>query len=317
MSIRIRWVAVALIPALLGTSLATAQQPERQLERQQRRGEIREGLRGAAQRVGEVVSDVTDAFSGDRAQTNDALIAGILIPSNQEEVALAQFAKQRTQNEQVQQFADRMIEDHSQFVNQLRQFSGMAAGPAEPQDATNQQEGAIQRRYDARQRDGAAAPDPNRRPATDAGVQRQQQPVGGPDAAPATPRDATATQGQHDRTLAQQAGSVDVIQLHRQIGERCLAMSKEMLENKQGEEFDKAFVGMSIPAHVRMLASLEAVQDYASPELQRVLQQGVETTREHLQQAQQLMRQIEHGGAQQPGEVQQRRPAQQQPIQQQ
>ncbi len=46
-------------------------------------------------------------------------IAGCLLLDNQEEIALAQFAESRAQNEKVKEFAKTMIEQHQQAVAKL------------------------------------------------------------------------------------------------------------------------------------------------------------------------------------------------------
>jgi predicted outer membrane protein len=212
-----------------------------------------------------------------------------LIATNQQEIALSQFAQQRSQNPQVRQFAQQLAEDHTQFLSKLRQYSGLAAGPAGPQEAerpprqTGEPGAGIERRL------GADA----ERATTQAGGEQP--------AAPRTrPGEPNAPRGTN---VAEQAGNLDIAQIHRQIGERCLAMTREKLQEKQGPAFDKAFVGTNIPMHIHMLASLEVLQDYASPELQKLLQQGTKTTQQHLEHAEQLMRHLDSGAQPQvPGE---------------
>lgn len=303
MSKRTRWAVVLGLPAMLGASLALAQEAvgERQEIRQERRQGIREGLRNAADRAGEVASEVAGAIRGtDGNQINDQTIASILIPANQEEVALGQFAQERTQNPQVKEFAQQLVQDHTQFVNQLRQFGGVTAGPAGPatDGASNQSADPNRRPTEAAPRNDGARIEANPQGAA---VQAGETQVNVP-ADPAAPRDAASGRSPQTQSRLADAGQargydMAVMQLHRQIGERCLAMTQQMLGKKQGAEFDKAFVGLNIPAHVRMLATLETVQDHASPELQQILQKGQQATQQHLAHAEQLMRQLDQGGA--------------------
>jgi putative membrane protein len=65
------------------------------------------------------------------------------------------------------------------------------------------------------------------------------------------------------------------------------------LEQKQGEEFDKAYVGSQIGAHNEMLASLEVLATVADAQLQTLLKKGVETTQQHLKHAKALMQELE------------------------
>jgi hypothetical protein len=80
-------------------------------------------------------------------------------------------------------------------------------------------------------------------------------------------------------------------------------MTKEILNEKQGAEFDKCYIGGAISSHVHTLAKLEAAQNHVSPEFQQVIRQGQQTSEQHLKHARTLAQQLE--GAQpgaQPGQ---------------
>lgn len=90
------------------------------------------------------------------------------------------------------------------------------------------------------------------------------------------------------------SGTVDqILQLHQQAAQECLSMTKSMMEEKQGAEFDKAFAGMQVGAHVGMLAKLKASERHASPELASIIQESQQTVQNHLEQAKQLCKQLE------------------------
>lgn len=64
--------------------------------------------------------------------TDKTLIDAFLIGPNQAEISLGQLAQQHAQNPEVKQFAERLIQDHSQFLQKLQ---GMASA-AQPTAAT-------------------------------------------------------------------------------------------------------------------------------------------------------------------------------------
>jgi hypothetical protein len=78
-------------------------------------------------------------------------------------------------------------------------------------------------------------------------------------------------------------------------------MTKEILNEKQGNEFDKCYVGDQITQHVHMLAKLEASQNHVSPEFQQIIRQGQQTTEQHLKHAQTLAQQLEGERGARPG----------------
>lgn len=102
-------------------------------------------------------------------------------------------------------------------------------------------------------------------------------------------------QSAQTRTAAPQAANVNPasLQFHQEIAERCLANTRRELEDKEGTEFDIAFMGVQIAAHNRMLSTLEAARRHASPQLARLIDQGIETTEEHLDHARHVMRDLE------------------------
>jgi predicted outer membrane protein len=52
----------------------------------------------------------------------EPVLINMLIEGNRAEIALSQFGLQRTQNPQVQQFAQQMVREHTDLVNQLQRF---------------------------------------------------------------------------------------------------------------------------------------------------------------------------------------------------
>jgi predicted outer membrane protein len=80
-----------------------------------------------------------------------------LLLGNKEEVALAQFAQERTQNEQVKEFAQMMIEQHQQAIQQLEQAAPQVASMNLDLQAGQGASADGQNRQASTQRTGAAA----------------------------------------------------------------------------------------------------------------------------------------------------------------
>jgi predicted outer membrane protein len=179
----------------------------------------------------------------------DQQIAACAVLANQEEVALAQFAKDRAESDQVKQFAEMMIEQHQQAIQKIEQ--------AAPQVAAWK----IQlRNANADQQAGAAA-----------------QPQ------------ANGQAGQNPQFL-----------LARQIHEECLALTKEALSEKQGADFDKAYIAQQCMAHLGMKAAIKGSEPFASQQLKPVLQEGLQMTEKHLTEAKNLKKQLMNEAAGEP-----------------
>lgn len=248
------------------------------------------------------------------ASISNGEIASILIPKNQAEIEVSQWVAQRSKTPEVVNFAEKMVRDHRQVVEQLQQFApaGQALQPdstrtgagaanlgddqtGQPLRRTLDQAGdaagrAVQNTADAarnltdgqpqsfaegrQERVGERAEDRQQRIA-----QRQQR------------REATTTQS----ATAGQGGMSQSpwVQVHHQITQRVKQATMEDLQNKEGAQLDKAYLGMQIAAHTQMASELAVLQTVAQDQLRSVLAATEQATRNHLQEAKQLMQQIE------------------------
>lgn len=201
---------------------------------------------------------------GAPAQTTDRQIANWLALCNQEEVEMGKLASSKTKNEKVREFADHMIKGHSDLLTQLQQFGATTM--------------ALRQDGDAR---GATATAPV---APGDNVDRDNQV-----AQPSRPQAQT-------RTAGNVQGGLDYQQVARQIAQECLA-SAEKAWNEKGEdkaaECDMAFIGHQIVAHEEMLSTQKVLKQYASPELQVVIDKGIQSSEDHLAQAKDLIKQLD------------------------
>jgi predicted outer membrane protein len=223
-----------------------------------------------AKQPGQAQQSGRPAEVGQRApwQNADQTLATCVAIDNQEEVALARFAQDKVQNEDVKKFAKMMVEDHQAFLQKLQRFSPEAT-----------REGYLSEQSPSTRNDSARAP-------SKSGVEQ----------AKATSADQPVIQ-QTNATQPNQAARtgqpVDFIQLHREIAQECLASSKEALGKKKDGEMDQCFMGFQIAKHAAMKTKLTVLQRHASSELAQVLAQGAETTEKHLKEAEAIMKKLD------------------------
>lgn len=97
-------------------------------------------------------------------------------------------------------------------------------------------------------------------------------------------------------------GQLNLVRLKQQIGQQCLASAQHELEEKEGDEFDKCFIGMQIAGHMHMLDCLKVFSRYASPELDQTIEQEEQTTQEHLDRAKDLIKELEKNSGKSSGQ---------------
>jgi predicted outer membrane protein len=198
----------------------------------------------------------TANYRGDSAvnasRAIDSHLAACLILGNEEEVALGRFAAQRASNDQVKQFAQQMVDQHSKAISKLQPFAPEGA-MLELAAASEQDQGP---RQNQGQRQGQ--------------IQNPLTPVG--------------QNGQADANIGQQ-----MLAIERDAKQQCLDLTQKVLGEKRGEEFDHAYVGQQMAGHIQMIAALTAFERHASPELQQVLNEQKQTAEQHLQHLKQLI----------------------------
>ncbi|HWB11474.1 MAG TPA: DUF4142 domain-containing protein [Pirellulales bacterium] len=108
----------------------------------------------------------------------------------------------------------------------------------------------------------------------------------------ATGRNAQA-EVQNAQGVNTQYGGLNFVRLKQQLGQQCVASVERELEEKDGEDFDRCYLGMQIGMHIHVLDTLKVFSRYASPELDQVIEDGEQTTQEHLDKAKELMKKHE------------------------
>ncbi len=198
----------------------------------------------------------TANYRGDNAvnasRVIDSHLAACLILGNEEEVALGRFAAQHASSEQVKQFAQQMVDQHSKAISKLQPFSPEVT--------------SLELTSNSEQEQGQQQNQPQRQ-----GQSQNQLITAGQNA-------------QGDANLGQQ-----MLAIERDAKQQCLDLTQKELGEKRGEEFDHAYIGQQMGGHIQMIAALTAFERHASPELQQVLSEQKRTAEQHLQHLKQLM----------------------------
>lgn len=219
---------------------ARAQQTEQQ--QQQRARQAQRGQAGAQQ----------------QSQQGQEQLVQWLVHKNQGEIELSQFAQEKAQDQQVKQFAQKMIKDHQEFISKLQQHSGQQTAAQAPG------------------RQQTAQPKPQE-----------------PQQARTEPQRPQEESEQVQVTARRVSGEIDLVQLHQKIVKKHGESIKKMLEDKEGATFDQAFMTQQAMAHLAMLDTLKVFQDEATGELQKTIKEGIQTTEQHMDEAIQILRSVE------------------------
>lgn len=256
--------------------------------------------------------------AGQGSELNDAIAAQLLL-GNEEEVVLAQFAQGRAQHQQVKEFAQMMMRDHQPAIQRLQGLSpqlasvslqgagGGAGGRSGAQGqgghagASGSQGGGSASGAGA---GGSSQSGSSQAGGTTRGGSSQAPGEGASSPAGDTSQTASGTSGAGGAGMSgSQAGGdsrQQMLALHRSIAEQCVAMTQRELSEKNGPEFDMAYIGQQLVAHTQMLAKLQAGQQFASGELRSFIQEAIPQVQMHRDHAKQIAEQLKgelQGGA--------------------
>jgi predicted outer membrane protein len=237
-------------------------------------------------------------------------IANCLILGNEEEIALSKFALEKAQNPQVKEFAQKMVDEHTQLNQKLQKFAseqsisltGTTHATARQTTTTTAPAERDADRANPNRDQQNLADDAARNERTPARAGQSPDRAGrsvadrDPTAADAAqPRESTTTTRTEYTSVRGGASSDQLFQLAKEAAEHCLQMTKQELSQHQGEEFDMGYMGTQMGMHIQMLAKLKAAEGHVSGELQQVLQEAQQHTMQHKQEAEQIKQQLKAG----------------------
>lgn len=234
---------------------------------------------------GRVEGTADGQVRGDHSERLNGQLADCFLLKNQEEINMAKFALERSQNEKVKAFAQRLIDDHEKYGQSLERFARHSKSDNKP----------------ANVRDGQAQTTFQRQPAqvqVQPGIPGQPASPAQPQTLPANPSDRTVVDtptqpGERIQVRVGYAGTPNSLedtwyQIERKAVQNCEQMTKEMLSKEKGADFDHCFIGTQIAAHTAMLAQMKAAEPHVSGEFQQVLRNGIQTVQQHKQHAEEL-----------------------------
>ena len=316
-----------LVAGLSLTTVVIAQ------EKDQRRDPARRDRAGRAEvRTGEQ-TEVRVAGQESRSSSQlDKHFVSCLRADNKAEVTIATLASQKATNPDVKAFAQQMVKDHSDFLAKLDRFDQSPGSSAtsttttrsETRESVNRQSDATNRdstnrdstnrdstnrdstNRDATNRDSAnrdntrrdnANRDSNQNEATNRDSARPREGAAAQAGRGGVQADVNRTDTTATAHTAIHGSGGDIAhqltQIKQEITDKCVASAQKELNSKQGQEFDKCFVGMQIAHHMHMVDTLSVLSTKASPELQQILDEGLQTSQQHLEHAKQLAKKLE------------------------
>jgi predicted outer membrane protein len=262
---RVLWSAVCAIYVVAASSVSLAQQSQVESSPHTSGREGRGDLRTAT----------NESRNASRATDADQMIAIALLLGNQEEVALAEFAQKRSQTPEVREFAAMMIKDHQPAVDKLQQLAPSMSAIGSDAAAANAGASAAANQSNA--------PNSNRSRSAERGSISPTSPSG----------ESTMPASSSGGSKA----SATAIAFQQQTAARCLELTMEELGELEGEEFDMAYLGQQIVAHVSMLAKLETAAQMSSGDLQSFAAQSIPTVKHHHMMAKQMKKQLKAASA--------------------
>ncbi len=266
-----RFATVVAVVAVTGWNTASAQQGTRvqtgqagQIGQGAQAGQDAQGLQGT-QRVQRTLdqSGQSNRFnqSADASRSNSQqgpTVTQALVKkmqkANEAEIELAKLAQQKTDNDEVKQLTKTVIEDHQSLNQQLQKMNAGSSG-----NAGSRQQNSNNRSDRATSQAGQS------------GLSRQGDSMGG--------------QSSH---VPEQ-----LCKITEQACQNSLEMTKEMLNSKQGQNFNMGFLSQQIVAHTMALAELKAIKSSGPEELNEVVTTAIDKTEQHLKRAKEIAKKLE------------------------
>jgi predicted outer membrane protein len=237
--------------------------------------------------------------------TPDQQIAACLWAANRNEVEIAKLAEQKAKSDSVKDFAAQMIKDHTQNADKLARVAGnLVSATARAGTGTREVRKPV---LDDAREDKKEGKEEKKESKDDEGARGKSR----DNAAPAAERREAREEAREDRREGREEAREDRrverttaaaapagrqpfnwVTIHREVADQCLQSAKKELGQKEGNEFDKCYIGMQVAAHMKMVDELKVLKNHASGQLQQDLEQSLETTEHHLSEAKKIMEEI-------------------------
>ena len=259
-----------------------------------------------------------------QAWTADQQIAATLYNCCRNDVEISKFALERIQSDEIRQFCEQMIAEHTEACEKLQKVAGPALaanatrldvipGEGRPARTEGRPEAREERREgregarEERREEGAPEAREERREGREEAreARREADPADAPRPAtrPARPGSAEIElKAGGDRTRPEievrldrsgAAGGLNWVSIHKQIADQCLATTKQEFGAKEGPELEKCYLGGQIMGHLKAMDEIKVLRNYASPEFRAELDACSEKCAEHLKEAKVLAKKME------------------------
>jgi predicted outer membrane protein len=86
-------------------------------------------------------------------------------------------------------------------------------------------------------------------------------------------------------TQSTQGGALDIMQLKQRLGQNAWSQPVRSLKAKKAQNSITATSARQVGEHMKLVDTLEVFQQYASPDLKAVLQEGLQTAQKNLKHA--------------------------------
>lgn len=247
-------------------------------------------------------AQVVPGQGGGQRQQNqlnaDQEVAALIAACNRNEVAISKFAIDRLKSDEAKEVATMLIKEHTAGAEK---FQKLAGDQAVNQRDTRRGEGAREEGREERREDRRENRDGDRSEAgRDEGRDSAQ---ANPATAPNNPNTRVAVQGNAVQPNAvpgntvqpritlkpAMAGHLDWSVIHQQIADEGLASCKEELSRYEGNDFDKAFLGHQLGAHMKTATELKVLRRHVSAELATEIDSAHETVEKHIKHLRKVM----------------------------
>lgn len=198
-------------------------------------------------------------------------LAGRLMLMNHSTILMSDMAARETSTESVQKFAGKLQQAHAAMNRRLAKIAPNVQAIATLDSAGKVRKAGF-RGSPPHERDDA----PNR----DQSAQKSR-------------KDQRQNAKQNAHHAAGKSTLHRLLGLERQATENYLQTSTEMLSRYKGQDFDMGFLGFQIGSHTWALAELNALDSVGDEKFQKLVDEAIKTTEQHLRKARELSKQFE------------------------
>jgi len=231
---------------------------------------------------------------------NDFQLASWVLIDNDAQLRISQYAASVAKDRQIEQFAQRMIQAHRELSDRLHQPLRDKLAEHRPEAVADTEEfdvGGVLEEI-GRQLEAAQPETVRPRPSNDRGVRS-----GTSNGRPEDDREREGAREEAQLNCQREQLGEARDQLDRRRDERSIAedgrddardvesVIKE-LEESRGEQFGQSYLGFQVAMHIQRINSTEVARQQASPDLARVLSDGIEMSKGHLESARRRMHEL-------------------------